>query len=265
MVGDLLAHGWEGVEPCTHCGMSKTDPIHVNDPQASVAAILFGAVDDETFDRVMAALATPPSGGPLDAALEAIDRLIMGEENVARETGRPLDASFRVAGMRAARDVVARLTEDAGAATPSGGPLILDADTVCACLDETGERKVRLYEQCQRCGAFMVAATPSGGPLREALEEVARRCEWADAHGEGVDPLPLAEMARAALAATPSGGPLDVRKAAAAVVAEADRYRKDETTADCFPDSGPYCGAHSFLEYSPLIDTLRARLTEDAG
>lgn len=50
----------------------------------------------------------------LREALETIDRLIMGEENVARETGRPLDASFRVAGMRAARDVVARLTEDAG-------------------------------------------------------------------------------------------------------------------------------------------------------
>lgn len=28
---------------------------------------------------------------------------------------------------------------------------------VCACLDETGERKVRLYERCERCGTFMPA------------------------------------------------------------------------------------------------------------
>lgn len=33
--------------------------------------------------------------------------------------------------------------------------LILPPDTVCACLEDTGERKVRVYERCERCGAFM--------------------------------------------------------------------------------------------------------------
>lgn len=34
---------------------------------------------------------------------------------------------------------------------------VLPPDTVCACLDQTGERKVRLYERCLRCAAFMEA------------------------------------------------------------------------------------------------------------
>lgn len=34
---------------------------------------------------------------------------------------------------------------------------ILPDDMVCACLDETGERRVRRYDHCQRCGAFMAA------------------------------------------------------------------------------------------------------------
>jgi hypothetical protein len=57
----------------------------------------------------------------------------------------------------------------------------------------------------------------------------------------------------------------DLREALRDIVAEADVYRKDETTPECYPDSGPYCGKHSFLEYSPLIDKARAILTEATG
>lgn len=34
---------------------------------------------------------------------------------------------------------------------------VLPDDEVCACLHETGERKTRLYERCERCGQFMQA------------------------------------------------------------------------------------------------------------
>lgn len=37
------------------------------------------------------------------------------------------------------------------------GSDVLPDDEVCACLHDTGERQTRLYERCQRCGAFMEA------------------------------------------------------------------------------------------------------------
>jgi hypothetical protein len=57
----------------------------------------------------------------------------------------------------------------------------------------------------------------------------------------------------------------ELREALRDIVDEADVYRKDETTPECWGDSGPYCGKHSFLEYSPLIDKARAILTEATG
>src|SRR5262245_33587214 len=45
----------------------------------------------------------------------------------------------------------------ASAADPPG---ILADGTVCACLDETGERYVKTYERCERCGQFMAADPP---------------------------------------------------------------------------------------------------------
>jgi hypothetical protein len=59
-------------------------------------------------------------------------------------------------------------TEDgSGRFASAGVPHLLPDDEVCACLDETGERKVRLYEMCQRCGGLMeadyLAAEVAGG------------------------------------------------------------------------------------------------------
>lgn len=53
--------------------------------------------------------------------------------------------------------------------------------------------------------------------------------------------------------------------ALAQLVAEADVYREDETTPDCHLSSGPYCGAHSFLEYSALVDEAREVLARLRG
>ncbi len=53
------------------------------------------------------------------------------------------------------------------------GAKVLPDDEVCACLSDTGERKVRLYERCQRCGAFMEADY-----LAEELEARARQAEY---------------------------------------------------------------------------------------
>lgn len=39
---------------------------------------------------------------------------------------------------------------------------VLPDDTVCTCLDETGERHVRKYERCDRCGSFMRAGGREG-------------------------------------------------------------------------------------------------------
>ena len=53
----------------------------------------------------------------------------------------------------------------------------LPAGTVCACLGETGERKVRVYEECQRCHALMEFDLPDElrfleANLGEALSEL---------------------------------------------------------------------------------------------
>ena len=50
-----------------------------------------------------------------------------------------------------------------------------------------------------------------------------------------------------------------IREALRAIVEEAELYRKDNTP-ECYLDSGPYCGVHSFLEYSELIDRARSLL-----
>jgi hypothetical protein len=49
------------------------------------------------------------------------------------------------------------------------------------------------------------------------------------------------------------------------IVAEADLYREDADTPECYLDSGPYCGKHSFLEMSPLIDAARALIEKSDG
>ena len=40
---------------------------------------------------------------------------------------------------------------------------VLPPDTVCTCLDDTGERKVRVYERCERCGVFMESEREAEG------------------------------------------------------------------------------------------------------
>lgn len=47
---------------------------------------------------------------------------------------------------------------------------------------------------------------------------------------------------------------------ARAVVDEAMVYRKDGDSPECWGSSGPYCGTHSFLERSQLIDELNVAL-----
>jgi hypothetical protein len=60
--------------------------------------------------------------------------------------------------------------------------VVLPDDMVCACLDETGERKVRLYERCQRCGAFMASDPEAVGldveRLQAAILEVGDVAEY---------------------------------------------------------------------------------------
>jgi hypothetical protein len=53
---------------------------------------------------------------------------------------------------------------------------------------------------------------------------------------------------------------LAVAEAAEALLAEGITYREDVTTPECSFQSGPYCGRHSFLEHSPLLDALRLAL-----
>lgn len=77
---------------------------------------------------------------PLEAALA-----ILAPKHVTRDY-RPADAAAD-----AIRKEFARVQS---ALTP------LPADTVCACLDETGERKVRHYERCERCHALMESDLP---------------------------------------------------------------------------------------------------------
>jgi len=50
--------------------------------------------------------------------------------------------------------------------------IILSADEVCACLHETGERTVRIYERCERCRALMESEYPER--LEAAEAEIAR-------------------------------------------------------------------------------------------
>jgi hypothetical protein len=55
---------------------------------------------------------------------------------------------------------------------------LLPADTVCACLHDTGSRQVRLYERCERCGAFMESDLLDELDLARAVVEAAE--EWSD-------------------------------------------------------------------------------------
>ena len=90
---------------------------------------------------------------------------------------------FSPDGVATLKDICREIAKTAAAAlrdTPPAGPTILPDDTVCACLDETGERKVKLYGQCQRCGAFMVEDTPPAGLNVERLAEAMRRLSQAD-------------------------------------------------------------------------------------
>jgi hypothetical protein len=70
---------------------------------------------------------------------------------------------------------------------------VLPDDEVCACLNDTGERKVRLYERCQRCGVFMAADDVAEhlaaaearvqeleAALREYCSHQTWRCEYPD-------------------------------------------------------------------------------------
>jgi len=57
--------------------------------------------------------------------------------------------------------------------TRNGGKKkILPADEVCACLDETGERQVRIFERCERCHALTESDLPE---QLDAAEREAKR------------------------------------------------------------------------------------------
>ena len=56
-----------------------------------------------------------------------------------------------------------------------------------------------------------------------------------------------------------------LREKARAVVTTATLYVKDPDSPECHLSSGPYCGAHSFLEYSDEVDALRIALDEVKG
>lgn len=78
----------------------------------------------------------------------------------------------------------------AGRVTEVGGEAVLPDGEVCACLSETGERKVRLYERCQRCGAFMEADYAAVAQERIAeLERAYRQAlqGWYTSIGETAD------------------------------------------------------------------------------
>lgn len=82
---------------------------------------------------------------------------------------------------------------------------LLPDDQVCACLDETGSRQVRLYERCQRCGAFMEA---------DYLID-----EWADARiAEGLVPDLEAALEQIAGAGATEMSFLDARRIARAAL-----------------------------------------------
>lgn len=56
---------------------------------------------------------------------------------------------------------------------------VLPDDEVCACLNQTGSRQVRLYERCQQCGGFMEADYLAARlELLEAVLELARPFGW---------------------------------------------------------------------------------------
>jgi len=65
---------------------------------------------------------------------------------------------------------------------------ILPADEVCACLDETGGRQVRIYERCERCHALMESdlaeqlaeQSESADEWREQWERAKQRAEQAE-------------------------------------------------------------------------------------
>jgi len=65
---------------------------------------------------------------------------------------------------------------------------ILPADEVCACLDETGGRQVRVYERCERCHALMESdlaeqlaeQSESADEWREQWERAEQRAEVAE-------------------------------------------------------------------------------------
>jgi len=68
---------------------------------------------------------------------------------------------------------------------------ILPADEVCACLDETGGRQVRIFERCERCHALMES------DLAEQLAEQAESAdEWREQWERAEQRGEVAERAR---------------------------------------------------------------------
>jgi len=67
---------------------------------------------------------------------------------------------------------------------------ILAADEVCACLDETGGRQVRMFERCERCHALMESDLP--GQLAEQSEGAD---EWREQWEKAEQRAELAERA----------------------------------------------------------------------
>ena len=70
-------------------------------------------------------------------------------------------------------------------------PRVLPPNTVCACLDEVGERKVVRFDQCQRCKAFM-DATDRPEPIDEERlwKAIAGRHAADDRVGDLLNDLP---------------------------------------------------------------------------
>ena len=90
---------------------------------------------------------------------------------------------------------------------------ILPADEVCACLDETGGRQVRIFERCERCHALtesdlaeqLAEQADSADEWREQWERAEARIEQAEKTLEQIAEGPTwrsftpADVARAAL------------------------------------------------------------------
>ncbi len=89
-----------------------------------------------------------------DVAREEVEEL-MATVREAFDGGVPL---LYAEDRKARRDIAeAALSRLHALLLRAGDPRILPAGEVCSCLDETGERLVRPYEQCLRCGTLMVA------------------------------------------------------------------------------------------------------------